>query len=176
MIFFELFWAFVQVGFASFGGASMVPLISRQMIGHGWMTVTEVSDIVAIAEMTPGPMGANCASFAGMRVAGVPGALAANLGVVMPTFTLCLLVAIFFEKFKEARRMQDALYGIRPACVGMLAAVMVSMAQVNYTAEGMVSWQAILIGAIAAVVLMKFKQSVPRTILLCAVLGILLIR
>ena len=61
----QLFWSFCKIGFTSFGGMSMVPLINDEMVGHGWMTVTEVSDIVAIAEMTPGPIGLNCATFAG---------------------------------------------------------------------------------------------------------------
>lgn len=61
----------------------MVPLISSEMLSHHWMTEAEVLDIVAIAEMTPGPLGINCATFAGMRSAGIPGALIANLGVAM---------------------------------------------------------------------------------------------
>ena len=176
MVYLELFWSFVQVGFASFGGASMVPLINEQMVRHGWMTITEVSDIVAIAEMTPGPLGMNCASFAGMRVAGVLGALAANLGVALPTLTLGLLVAMFFERFKEARRMQNAMYGIRPACVGILLAVMVSMLRTNYVVAGTISWQAIAIGGIAAVLLWRFRLSVPKAILISAALGVLLVR
>lgn len=176
MVYLELFWSFLQVGFASFGGASMVPLINAQMVSHGWMTLTEVSDIVAIAEMTPGPLGMNCASFAGMRVAGVAGAIAANLGVAMPTFTLCLLVAMFFERFKEAEWMQNALYGIRPACVGMLLAVMVSMLRTNYVVAAAVSWQAIAIGAVAALLLWRFKLGVPKAILISAALGMLLVR
>ncbi|MBQ4470376.1 MAG: chromate transporter, partial [Synergistaceae bacterium] len=70
MLLLELFWSFVKIGFTSFGGLSMIPLISGEMISHGWMTASEVSDIVAIAEMTPGPLGLNCATFAGMRAAG----------------------------------------------------------------------------------------------------------
>ncbi len=66
------------------GGISMVPLINNEMISHGWMTAEEVTDILAIAEMTPGPNGYNCATFAGLRTAGIPGALAANLGVLLP--------------------------------------------------------------------------------------------
>ena len=64
MILWELFITFCKIGFTSFGGLSMVPLINSEMLGHGWMTATEVSDIVAIAEMTPGPLGLNCAIFA----------------------------------------------------------------------------------------------------------------
>ena len=65
MILLELFWSFCKIGFTSFGGLSMVPLINSEMLSHGWMTLSEVSDIVAIAEMTPGPLGLNCATFAG---------------------------------------------------------------------------------------------------------------
>ena len=99
----QLFWSFCQIGFTSFGGLSMIPLISGEMVGHGWMTSTEVSDIVAIAEMTPGPLGLNCATFAGIRVAGLAGALAANLGMLSPTLTVCVAAAIFFERFKSNR-------------------------------------------------------------------------
>lgn len=74
MIFLELFFSFLKVGFSSFGGLSMVPVINAEMLSHGWMTQEQVIDIIAIAEMTPGPMGMNCATFAGMRVAGIPGA------------------------------------------------------------------------------------------------------
>lgn len=81
----QLFWSFCLIGFTSFGGLSMIPLISGEMARHGWMTAAEVSDIVAIAEMTPGPLGLNCATFAGMRVAGPLGAMAANLGILPPS-------------------------------------------------------------------------------------------
>ena len=67
MLYLELFLSFVMIGFTSFGGMSMIPLISDEMLTHGWMTSQEVADIVAIAEMTPGPLGLNCATFAGMR-------------------------------------------------------------------------------------------------------------
>ena len=69
MVLLELFISFLKIGFTSFGGLSMIPLITSEMTSHGWMTAAEVSDIVAIAEMTPGPLGLNCATFAGMRTA-----------------------------------------------------------------------------------------------------------
>ena len=67
MVLLELFISFLKIGFTSFGGLSMIPLITSEMTSHGWMTAAEVSDIVAIAEMTPGPLGLNCATFAGME-------------------------------------------------------------------------------------------------------------
>ena len=98
MLCLELFLSFLMIGFTSFGGMSMIPLINDQMLSHGWMTAAEVADIVAIAEMTPGPLGLNCATFAGARTAGMAGALAASAGVLFPSVTLTLLAAVFLEK------------------------------------------------------------------------------
>ena len=73
MVLLELYISFLKIGFTSFGGLSMIPLISSEMLSHGWMTASEVSDIVAIAEMTPGPLGLNSATFAGLRTAACRG-------------------------------------------------------------------------------------------------------
>lgn len=174
MIYFDLFWSFCKVGFSSFGGLSMVPLINSEMLTHSWMTTSEVSDIVAIAEMTPGPLGLNCATFAGMRVAGVLGALFANLGVLSPTLLVTALVALAFEKFKNSDFMQKCLFGIRPGCLGMIIGVLISLSMTNYLSDaGTVSISAILIGLVAALALLKFKLSIPLTILLSAVLGLI---
>ena len=98
MVLLELFWSFCKIGFTSFGGMSMVPLVNHEMLTHQWMTAHEVSDIVAIAEMTPGPLGLNCAVFAGTRVAGLLGALCATLGVLSPTLLVGSVAAVMFEK------------------------------------------------------------------------------
>ena len=176
MVYLELFLSFVIIGFTSFGGMSMIPLINDQMLSHGWMTAAEVADIVAIAEMTPGPLGLNCATFAGARTAGAAGALVASLGVLTPTLTLTLIAAMFLEKFKRSRVMGEALYGIRPACIGMIFAVIIQQSMVNYagTLFGFLSWPALVIGLISLVVLLRFKWSVPKTILLAAGLGLVL--
>ncbi len=171
MLCLELFGAFVLIGFTSFGGLSMVPLISQQMMGHGWMTAEEVADIVAIAEMTPGPLGLNCATFAGSRTAGLPGAAAASFGVLLPTLTLCFLAAVFLTRFRESRLMDDALSGIRPVCIGMISAVVVQQSLTNYFVLSAVSLPRVAIGAVALFCLMRLKWGVPRTILLAAALG-----
>ncbi|MFR2151290.1 MAG: chromate transporter, partial [Christensenellales bacterium] len=109
MVLLELFISFLKIGFTSFGGLSMIPLITSEMTSHGWMTAAEVSDIVAIAEMTPGPLGLNCATFAGMRTAGFLGAIASNLGTLSPTLTVCLLASIFFERFRTSNFMTKVM-------------------------------------------------------------------
>ena len=170
MVLLELFWSFVKIGFTSFGGLSMIPLITSEVLSHGWMTAAEVSDIVAIAEMTPGPLGLNCATFA----AWIPGAVAANLGALSPTLTLCAAAALFFERFKRNRRMEQLLTGVRPACVGMIAGVMVSLSLTNYrAAAGGVSLPAVGIGLLDLYLLLRVRMSVPKVIGLSALLGLL---
>lgn len=177
MILLELFWSFCKIGFTSFGGLSMVPLINNEMLAHNWMTLSEVSDIVAIAEMTPGPLGINCATFAGIRVAGMAGAISASLGVLSPTLLICAVAAVMFEKFKDAAFMRKVMFGVRPACLGLILGVLVSLSLSNYvSAAGTVSPATALIGIVGLVLLIKCKVSIPKVILLSALLGLLLIR
>lgn len=173
---FKLFWSFVKIGFTSFGGLSMIPLISHEVISNGWMNLSEVSDIVAIAEMTPGPLGLNCATFAGIHAAGIPGAIVANLGVLMPTFSLTLLTGIFFKKFQDSRRMEHVMTGVRPVCIALLLGVIVSFCQTNYIVNSAISLQAIIIGIIDFVLLFKWKKNIPTVILISAILGLLIFR
>lgn len=174
MMLLELFVSFLKVGFTSFGGLSMVPLISSEMVSHGWMTAQEVTDLLAIAEMTPGPFGLNCATFAGMNAAGVPGAVIANLGVLAPTITVCMVVGAALEKFKNIRRMEQMMTGIRPASVGMIFGVILSLSLENYAPGASADWQSIAIGVLDFVLLLKFKCSIPLVILISAAIGILL--
>lgn len=169
----QLFWSFCQIGYTSFGGMSMVPLINDEMVSHGWMNVSEVSDIIAIAEMTPGPLGLNCATFAGMRVAGILGAIISVLGVLAPTFTLCALAAVFFEKFKNSRALKNIMVGVRPAALGIIVAVMIDLSRTNYLVDGVFAWRTAVIALIAFYLLTRSKWSVPKVIVLSALLGLL---
>ena len=173
MIYLELFWSFIKIGFTSFGGLSMIPLIREEMLSHGWMTAHEVSDIVAIAEMTPGPLGMNCATFAGIRTAGILGALFANLGTMSPALTLTALAALFFEKFRDSKILASAMSGVRPACVGLIGGVLVSLSLTNYTSLSGINIPAILIGLADAFLLFRCKASIPLVILLSAAAGLL---
>lgn len=169
-----LFLAFVRIGFTSFGGLSMVPVISSEMVQNGWMNQAEVTDIVAIAEMTPGPLGLNCATFAGMRVAGLLGALVANLGVLLPAFTTCLVAAIFFEKFRSSRGLQEMLYGVRPVCFGMLGATLLTLCRENFLPATGFCWQSVVIAGVMSLAMWRWKLSVPKVMGLSALLGVLL--
>ena len=174
MVLLQLYWSFCQIGFTSFGGLSMIPLINSEMLRHGWMTAAEVADIVAIAEMTPGPVGLNCATFAGIRVAGLPGALAANFGVLMPTLTICLVAAIFFERFKNSHALKSILFGVRPICIGLIWAVILNLSYTNYILGGSVQLASALIGSLGSYLLIRRRWSIPRVIIAAAILGMVL--
>ena len=98
------------------------------------------------------------------------------MGVLFPTLTLTMLAAMFLEKFKQSRLLDEALFGVRPVCIGMIFAVIVQQSMVNYagTLFGIVSWPAVVIGLVSLFVLIRCKWSVARTIVLAAVLGIVL--
>ena len=133
-------------------------------------------DIVAVAEMTPGSLGINSASFVGFRTAGWLGAFCANLGTMMPSLTLCMLAAHFITKFKGNRYLEWLFTGIRPVCIGMLAAVVVSQSRGTFlTGEGPlgIGWNLVAIAAVVGFLMNKLKLSIPKTILLGALLGLL---
>lgn len=173
-LYIELFLVFVRIGFSSFGGLSMLPIINQEMLSHNWMTLSEVSDIVAIAEMTPGPLGLNCATFVGMRTGGVLGALVSTFGVLIPSLTLCFVVAIFIQKVKGNRRLADTMYGIRPICIGLIIYTLLTLCYNNFIVANTISWPPILICGIISIISWKFKLSVPVLIIIAGILGLIL--
>lgn len=168
---FQLFLAFAKIGFTSFGGTSMIPLIMEEMLSHNWMTADDVANIVAIAEMTPGSLGVNCATFAGTQTAGVLGGTAAVIGVLTPTLTLTLVAALFFQKFRENKVMLYIMRAVKPICVGMIFAVLITLSGSTYFAEG-ISWAGLGIGLLCFWLLRKKKMAIPKVIGIAAVLGL----
>lgn len=173
MIYLQLFLSFMKIGFFSFGGTTMIPVINDEVLHYGWMTVDEVMDIVAIAEMTPGSLGINCATFVGLRTAGVVGSLCASVGVMMPSLTLCMIAARFILKLRDNPALESALGGIRPVCLGMVFSVGLTMGYSILLINNVPQWNLVLITVATAAAMFKFRLSVPKTILLAAVLGLI---
>ena len=123
MIYLQLSLSFLQIGALSFGGGyASMPLIEAQIVtGHGWLTMTEFSDLVTIAEMTPGPIAVNAATFVGTKVAGVLGALVATAGCILPACVLVTLIARLYLKYRNLTVLQSVLGSLRPAVVAMIA-------------------------------------------------------
>lgn len=132
MIFLKLFWAFFKIGMFSFGGGYvMIPLIQREIETNQWLDPRDFADIVAISQMTPGPLAVNAATYVGVKVAGIAGSFFATLGVSLPSFILVILVAKFFMHFKENSSVNSVLKGIRPVTVGMMAAAVLFFAEMS---------------------------------------------
>lgn len=176
MIYLRLFLSFMKIGFCSFGGMTMIPVINDEVLRHGWMTASEVMDIVAVAEMTPGSLGINCATFVGLRAAGFWGAVSASFGVMVPSLTLCMLAAHFILRLKGNKMLESAMRGVRPASLGMLLAAGMTLGLATFFPSGGldVSWNLVLIAVITGILLFKTKISIPKTIMIAAMLGFFL--
>ncbi|MDD5659576.1 MAG: chromate transporter [Actinomycetota bacterium] len=140
MIYLQLFWSMFQIGLFSIGGGYVaIPLIQHQIIElHGWLTATEFTDIITIAEMTPGPIAINSATFVGIRVAGIPGALVATFGCVLPSCIIVFLLAKIYYKYRNLNAVQYILSGLRPAVVAMIASAALSIIMLTFFTGGVV--------------------------------------
>lgn len=129
MIYLQLFWSFFQIGLFSIGGGyAAMPLIQNQVVDmHSWLTMTQFADIMTIAEMTPGPIAINSATFVGIQVAGLPGAVIATMGCVCPSCIIVMGLAWIYYRFRGLNIVQGVLGGIRPAVVAMITSAGISL-------------------------------------------------
>ncbi|MBO6047698.1 MAG: chromate transporter [Erysipelotrichaceae bacterium] len=129
MIYLELFWSFFQIGLFSIGGGyAAMPLIQNQVVDvHPWLTMTQFADIMTIAEMTPGPIAINGATFVGIQVAGFPGAVIATLGCIFPSCVIVMTLAYIYYRYRGLNMVQGILAGLRPAVIAMIASAGISL-------------------------------------------------
>lgn len=134
MIYIELLYSFFQIGLFSIGGGyAAMPLIKQQVVDeHMWLTMQQFADIMTIAEMTPGPIAVNAATFVGIWIAGIPGAVIATAGCILPSFGIVLMLAYIYKRFRGLDVVQGVLTGIRPAVVAMIASAGVSMIALSF--------------------------------------------
>ncbi len=179
----ELFWSFFQIGLFSFGGGyASMPLIQNQVVTiRGWLTLTELADMITISQMTPGPIAINSATFVGTRLAGLPGAIVATLGCVVPSSIVVLTLAFLYYKYKNISYMQGVLYGLRPVVVALIANAGVSILVMALFRSGTVTleaanfdWLALLIVAGCLVALMKFKKDPILVMFGAGIVGLVL--
>ena len=129
MIYLELFWSFFKIGLLSIGGGyAAMPIIQNQVIDiHHWLTMTQFTDIITIAEMTPGPIAINSASFVGIQVAGFCGAVIATVGCVFPSCIIVMVLAYMYYRYRGLDMVQGILSGLRPAVIAMIASAGISL-------------------------------------------------
>ena len=160
----QIFAVFAKIGaFTIGGGYAMIPIIQNEMARRGWISVEELPDIVALSQSAPGVMAVNISIFAGYRMRGVKGSIAATLGSITPSFLFILAIAMLFTTFKDNPWVEKAFKGIRPVVISLIAVPMVKMAK-----KCCKTWWAWLL-AVAALVLVAFLNVSPIYILLCVI-------
>ena len=168
----DLFITFFKIGAFSFGGGyAMLPLIQEEIIvNHAWLSTTEFLDIVAIAEMTPGPIAVNMATFLGYQVSGgILGSVMTTLGVILPSFIVVLILVQVFLKFQNSQLIQNALKGIRPTVLALIAS-----AALLLIGDAIVDLFGIAI-AIGVFYLVAFKKFNPiLAIILSGIVGVII--
>lgn len=183
MIYLELFWSFFQIGLFSIGGGyAAMPLIQNQVVDtHPWLTMTQFADIMTIAEMTPGPIAINSATFVGIQVAGLLGAIIATLGCMVPSCIIVLTLAYVYYRFRGLSIVQGILAGLRPAVVAMIASAGLSLLIMALYGERSISTDvfrfdliALVLFAVGFFVLRKWKPNPLWVMAGCGAAGVIL--
>lgn len=181
MLYLQLFYTFFKIGLFGFGGGyAMLSMIQGEVVTrYGWLTSQEFTDIVAISQMTPGPIGINSATYVGFTATGsVWGSIIATLAVVLPSFILMLAISKFFLKYQKRPVVEAVFSGLRPAVVGLLAsAALVLMNAENFSSpkEDMYSFIiSCLIFLVAFVGTRKYKINPILMIVACGIAGLIL--
>lgn len=177
----ELFLCFFEIGLMSIGGGYVaMPLIQSQTVTrNAWLTMSEFADLVTIAEMTPGPIGINAATFVGMRLSGVGGAVIATLGFIAPSMLIVSLLAFLYGRYRNMPILKDILRSLKPVVVAMIASAGVKLfLQVAFGGSA-AQWTnadiaGIILFAVSLFALRKWKPSPILVLLLCGAAGLLL--
>lgn len=178
MIYVQLFTTFFLIGIFTFGGGyAMLSLIQNEVvIKHAWLSASQFTDIVAISQMTPGPIGINSATYIGYSVTNnmgfsqagcILGSFTATLAVVLPSFLIVLSICKAYSRFKNNRMFESLLKLLRPIVIGMIAAA----AGILITSENFIDWTSWLLFAAAFVALWRFKANPILVIIAAGFLG-----
>ncbi|UDQ98258.1 chromate transporter [Lentisphaerota bacterium WC36G] len=186
-IFLKLFYIFAKIGGFTFGGGlAMIPFFEAELIKkYALITSEKFSNIVAISQITPGPIGINAATYIGYVNAGITGATVATLGLLIPSLIIVTMVNYYFNKFKENKLIESGLSGIRPAVVGFIFSAALFFANKalfslqiidkvpkKFTLIIRFNWQGIVIFIVVVILMKKFKLSVIWALTLSALMGL----
>ena len=179
MILWQLFISFAQIGLFSIGGGyAAIPLIQSQAVEvHGWLTAEQFMDLATIAEMTPGPIALNAASFVGIQVAGIAGAVIATLGCILPSLVIVSGLSWIYGRYRRLPMLQSVLGFLRPAVVALIAAAGINMLlQAVCGGRSLSGFRPVsaLLFAAAFLALRRFKWSPILVMALCGAAGLVL--
>ncbi len=181
----NLFLTFFKIGAFTFGGGyAMIPLVTDEVVSNGWMTSEQILNFIAVAESTPGPVAINMATFVGSSQAGILGAIAATLGVVLPSFIIILIIASIMHNLLKFAGVKAFLSGVRPVVVGLITGTAITLIlTVVFSLERVgdvlsFDWKALVIFLIIASTHIVYKKVKNKSlspillIILSAILGL----
>lgn len=182
MLLLRLYFEFAKVGLFSIGGGlATLPFLYDLSDRTMWFTHADIANMIAIAESTPGAIGANMASYAGYTTAGILGAVSANLGLISPAIIIIYIIAKVLNKFKGNRYVDSAFYGLRPASIALISAAGLSVANITlfdyskFASSGNIAdlfvFKAIILGVIIFIAQKKFKKIHPTVFIFIAALA-----
>ena len=166
----KLFLSFLKIGAFSFGGGyAVLALIQKEVIeNNGWISPKDFIDIVAIAEMTPGPIAVNSSTFVGFKVGAIAGSAIATFGVVLIPISITLLVSVYYNRFKHLKQVTWIIRGIRPAVLGLIAAACIKIGK-----DSIVDIKGVVIALLVFLGVYKIKINPIIMILISGVLGVI---
>lgn len=169
MLLWKLFISFIQIGAFSFGGGyAAIPLIQHQVVElHNWLSFNEFSDLITISQMTPGPIAINSATFVGLKIDGLCGAIVATLGCIIPSCIIVSLIAYVYLKYKQLSVIQSILKYIRPAVVAMIGVSGLLIIQDSFFSETNVNISSVIIFGVS-IVLLRVKKLNPIFVMIIA--------
>lgn len=178
MIYLQLFISFIQIGLFSFGGGyAAMPLIQEQVVTlHSWLSMPEFTDLITISQMTPGPIAVNSATFVGIKIAGIPGAIVASLGCILPSCIIVTLLAKLYLKYRNIDWLQGILGSLRPAVVAMIASAGIAIlinafwGSVDKISFQQTQWSLVAIWGICLFLLQKIKLNPIGVMVLAGVM------
>ena len=172
----ELFLTFFKIGlFAVGGGLATLPFLYDLAETSNWITVADISNMIAISESTPGPIGINMATYVGFLKEGLLGSIITPLGEVAPSVIIIIIVAKFLQKFRESTIFKDIFYGLRPASAAMIAAAGLNIVKIAFFGESYSQffWQGAILAVLLYLGLKKFKLHPVVYIGISAIIGVI---
>lgn len=184
MIYFQLFFEFFKTGLFSIGGGlATLPFLYDIAEKTNWYTSSDLADMIAISESTPGSIGGNMATAVGFNVAGIPGAIVSNIGLICPSIIIIVIIAQFLKKFKENKLIDNIFYGLRPASTALIAAAGYSVLKISILAFDkynitkkildIFNFKGLILAIILFILINKYKKHPVVYIAASAVIGII---
>ncbi len=141
----ELIWEFLVIGFMSYGGGiGMISYVQKVAVLKGWLSLEQFSDMIALSQVTPGPIAINMATYVGYNVAGLIGSILATLALVFPSFILVFLIIKFFTKYMQAEWMRHILDGLKAVVLALIISALVPLFKAGLVVDGSFKWIGII--------------------------------